>query len=147
MTDVFHHYVGKDGKRPKPSAEQKDQQGARAELVRAQTRERVAKATLAEMEARKRTGELIDRATAMRQASFLFVTIRQRLLALPAQLARRLEVPDKHQARMIIDSAIREALTELAELPDVITREQYEDFVEENDEKQSSEPRGRKASR
>ena len=30
------------------------------------------------------------------------------------------------QARMIIDSAIREVLTELAELPNVITRGQYQ---------------------
>ena len=26
MTDVFHHYVGKDGKRPKLNAEQRKQQ-------------------------------------------------------------------------------------------------------------------------
>jgi hypothetical protein len=83
-------------------------------------------ADLREAEAKRRTGQLIEKAEATRQASFLFVTIRQRLLALPPLLARRLDVPDKHQARMIIDSAIREVLTELAELPNVITRGQYE---------------------
>ena len=54
---------------------------------------------------------------------------------MPALLARRLDVPDKHQARMVIDSAIREVLTELAELPNVITRGQYEAFEAKNGEK------------
>jgi hypothetical protein len=65
---------------------------------------------------------------------------------LPAQLARKLNVPDKHQARMIIDSAIRNCLIELSELPDRITQEHYKDFIEtENGKKTPKSSPKRKA--
>jgi hypothetical protein len=50
MADVYHHYLGRDGKLPKPSAAQLDRETSRAELVAAQARERIAKAILAEAE-------------------------------------------------------------------------------------------------
>jgi hypothetical protein len=50
MADVYHHYLGRDGKLPKPSATQLDRETSRAELVAAQARERIAKAILAEAE-------------------------------------------------------------------------------------------------
>jgi hypothetical protein len=90
MSDIFHHYVGKDGKRPKLSAEQRKQQDARAELLREQTREKSAKATLAEADLARRRRELIDRDMAQKQASFLLVTFRERLLARAIKLPRKL---------------------------------------------------------
>jgi hypothetical protein len=76
--------------------------------------------------------------------------LRSRLLALPAQLARQLDVPDRHAAKLIIDERIRECLVELSELPDRVTQTQYENFVAEqteNGEKQPSKPQARKPSR
>jgi hypothetical protein len=148
MTDVYHHYLGKGRKVPKPTAAQIDREASRAELVAAQARERIAKATLAEVDVQRRRRELIDRATAIQQASFLFISIRQRLLSLATSLPRKLAGKSPHEMKMILDRQIRECLTELSELPDRITREQWEDFVEaekaENGEKQ---PAKRKTSR
>ena len=126
MAEVYHRYIRRGEKTPEPTQEQRDREESNARFAAARARKESALADLREAESKRRAGELIEKATATRQASFLFVTIRQRLLALPPLLARRLDVPDKHQARMIIDSAIREVLTELAELPNVITRGQYE---------------------
>jgi phage terminase Nu1 subunit (DNA packaging protein) len=120
MAEVFHHYVGRDGKRPKPkelTAKQKEQRDARADLVRAQTRERVAKAALAEMEARKRTGELVERADVQWQAKDILTRLRQGLLAVPMIIMRRLPPgvgrDDRHKVRMIVDEEVRRALNEL----------------------------------
>jgi hypothetical protein len=130
MADVYHHYLGRDGKLPKPSAAQLDRETSRAELVAAQARERIAKAILAEAEVMRKRRELISRDTAVKQSSFIMVSIRQRLLSLAGSLPRKLSGKSQHEMKMIIDASIRECLTELSELPQRITRERFEDFVE-----------------
>jgi hypothetical protein len=121
MADIFHHYVGRDGKTPKPTAKQKEQQDARADLVRAQTRERVAKATLAELEARKRTRELLEVSDVTWRANDMMTRLRQGFLALPSIIMRRMPPgmsrDDRHKVRMIIDEEVRNALNELSRLP------------------------------
>jgi hypothetical protein len=144
MGDI--RYFGKGDEPPKRSKEQQEREANEAKLSAARAREREAIATLREADVLRKRHELISRDTAMKQASFLFVSIRQRLLALPTQLVRKLDVPDKPRARMIIDASIRECLTELSELPDRVTREQYEDFVAET-ENGEKRPARRKPSR
>jgi hypothetical protein len=142
MAEVYHKYVRAGEKVPAPTKKQQERDESNAKFAEARARKETALANLREFESKKRDGELIEKAKAVHQASFLFVACRQRLLALPAPLARKIEGKTQHEARMIIDSAIREALTELAELPNVITRGEYEAFDSENGEKQ---PEKRKA--
>jgi hypothetical protein len=130
MTDVFHHYVGRDGKRPKPSVAQIDRENSRAELVAAQVRERIAKAILAEAEVARKRGELISRDTAVKQSSFIMASIRQRLLSLAGSLPRKLAGKSQHEMKLIIDASIRECLTELSKLPERVTQEEYNYFKE-----------------
>ena len=101
----------------------------KAKLSAAKAREREAIATLRKADLARTRGELISRREAQNQAAFIFITLRQKLLAMPAAIARKLDVPDRHKAKLIIDSAVREVLTELAELPDAVMQKQYEDFV------------------
>ena len=49
-----------------------------------------------------------------REAQDVCIVIRSRLLLLPTQLARKCVGKSQHEMRMIIDGAIREALSELA---------------------------------
>jgi phage terminase Nu1 subunit (DNA packaging protein) len=131
MATVFHRYVGRDGKIPKPSTEEKNKQSADRQFAEARARQTEAKAQLAEMEARRRSGELIERSEAIRQASFLCVSLQRRMLALAGTLPRKLVGKGTHEMKTIIDGAIRECLTELSELPNVITRSDYDRFVED----------------
>jgi hypothetical protein len=130
MADVFHRYIGKDGKIPKPTTEEKGKQSADRQFAEARAKQTAAKAQLVEMEARKRSGELIERSEAIRQVSFLCVALRQRLLGLAGVLPRKLVGKSQHEMKMIVDSAVRECLTEMSELPNVITREGYARYIE-----------------
>ena len=148
MGDI--RYFGKGDEPPKRSKEQQEREANEAKLSAARAREREAIATLREADVLQKRSELISRDEAQRQAAFLLVAIKQRLLALPARLSRELDVPDRRAAKRIIDERIRECLVELSELPDRVTQTQYENFVAEqteNGKKQSSEPRGRRTSR
>jgi hypothetical protein len=152
MASVYHKYLRKGEAVPPPSKEQLEREESAAQLIRERTRKERALADLREAEFRRKRGQLIERCEAVHQASFLFAAIRWKLLALPTLVARRLEVPDRerHAAKLVVDSTIREVLTELAALPSVITREQWEAFeaeTPENAEKQSKQPPRRKASR
>ena len=153
MSEVVHRYIGKGQSVPKPAKESKEKVEARrwdAEFRKQRAEHERLKRTEREANLARMRGELISRDEAQRQAAFLLVAIKQRLLGLPTQLARKLDVPDRHVAKLIIDERIRECLVELSELPDRVTQTQYENFVAEqteNGKKQSSEPRGRKPSR
>jgi hypothetical protein len=58
MPEVIHRYIGKDGKIPKPTVEQKERQGSDARLAAAKAREREAIAALREAELARKRGEL-----------------------------------------------------------------------------------------
>jgi hypothetical protein len=151
MAEVIHRYVRRGEPIPEPTEEQKNRRASDAKFAEARARKETALAELRESELRRRKGELIEKNVAVMQASFLFGAIRQKMLALPTLLVRKLQVPDAHQARMIIDADIRELLTELSKLPEVITQRQFEDFIEaenaENGEKTGNARPKRKSRR
>lgn len=113
MAEVFHRYLGKDGKIPEPTAEQKEREVSDARLQAAKAREREAIATLRETELARRREELMETAVFTREAQDVAVVIRSRMLLLPRQEARKCVGKTEHEIRMILDFAIREALTEL----------------------------------
>ena len=150
MAEVYHRYIRRGEPLPQPTKERKEREESDARFAAARAEKEEALATLRQAEVLRKRGELISRDEAQREAAFLLVAIKQRLLALPARLSRELDVPDRHAAKMIIDEWVRECLVELSELPNKVTQTQYENFVAEqteNGEKQSSKPRGRKSSR
>jgi hypothetical protein len=138
MAEVLHRYIPAEKKPPQPpSPEQREVERLKAEKLEAdrrfveeKTRQTTVQRTLNEAELLRKRGELIYRDEAVRQASYLCITVRQRLLGLARSLPRQLEGKTAHQMKMVIDGAVRECLTELSELPNVITREGYERFVE-----------------
>ncbi len=141
MAEVYSQIPSSGRKTPEPTKEQIEREESNAKFAAARARKETALAELREAESKRRAGELIEKSVAVRQASYLFVTIRQRLLAMPSVLARKINTPDRHATRMLIDSEIRAALTELAELPNVITRGQYEVPEAENGEKRPGKRR------
>ena len=63
-------------------------------------------------------GELISRQNVTKQATFLVLSLRARLLAIPAQHARELlNVADEREMARRLDSIVRSTLETLSDLP------------------------------
>jgi hypothetical protein len=88
-----------------------------------------AKASLAEMEAAKRRGELISRNLVALQAAYLLTAFRQRVLSEPGVLISRLlrerllEEKHQHAAQELIQSDLDEMLNDLSQLPSQVVDE------------------------
>ena len=65
-----------------------------------------------------RKRELIPLALVLKQSAFLVLSLRARLLALSAQHARELAaIADERELQLRLDAIVRDALSEIAELP------------------------------
>lgn len=63
----------------------------------------------------ERRGQLIEKRLVQRQASYIFVTLRQAILNFPSRYSRRMVgLPNEHQARQALTLAAHEFLRELA---------------------------------
>jgi hypothetical protein len=115
MAEVIHRYIGKNnGARRTLEREVSD-----TRLQEAKAREREAIAALREAEVALRRGKLVETAIVTREAQDITIIIRSRMLLLPTLLARKCVGKSQHEMRMIIDSGIREALTELSNLKSI----------------------------
>jgi hypothetical protein len=94
MAEVFHRYLGKDGKMPKLSAQERKEAARRNKLATELTDERTAAVRVnrmrAEMLLARARNELIEKRLALLQVSYLLTVFRQRVLTEPSKLARRL---------------------------------------------------------
>jgi hypothetical protein len=118
MAEIFHRYIGKDGKLPKIPPAERRQQARRNELAAELTNERAravrANRLRSEMLLAKARGELIEKALVEKQAAWLFIAFRQRFLSVPQAYTRQLlGITDAH----VMSKKLREmALSLLAEL-------------------------------
>jgi hypothetical protein len=84
----------------------------------------------AQMLLAERRGQLIEKRLVERQAAFLLLSLRQRVLAVPDRLARQLvNIPEDNTARTILRSAMLALLDELADLPNKATNPRWLDEV------------------
>jgi hypothetical protein len=119
--EVIHRYVGRgDGDVParKQSKSEQEREELDAEWPRKLIAAEGAKQRLHEAKLMTMRGELISRQHVTRQAAFLVISLRQRLLALSAQHARELlNVADEREMALRLDAIVRDALSEIADLP------------------------------
>lgn len=127
MAQVFHRYLGKNGKipkPPKPTAEQKERQGSDARLQAAKARKEEALAAIRETELARKRGELYPSKVYHRLAAYVFTCFKERYRGAPTVLLRlflrtlrgkldHLDDADKHAVKMAIDALMREWLNEL----------------------------------
>ena len=74
---------------------------------------------MAETEAAKTRGELIEKKLVERQAAFIFVSLRQAVLNFPIRYARQMVgLGNEHEAKQILTKAAHEFLSELASFPE-----------------------------
>ncbi len=84
----------------------------------------------AQMTLAQERGQLIEKRLIERQAAFLLLSLRQRILAVPDRLARQLvNIDEVNKVRGILKDAMLALLTELADLPSKVTNPRWLDEV------------------
>ena len=78
-----------------------------------------------EVKLAQQRGELISREMVQRQSAFVMTSLRSRLLSLPATLSRKLEVADRHAAKLLIEREVKAALEELSDFTDRVTDDEW----------------------
>ena len=87
------------------------------EYLASRNRQMEAKAYLAEMEAQRKRGELLDKRRIAAQIGDVFVALRQEILNFAPQYASRMVgLRDEHQAKQTLTTAAHEFLIRLSEL-------------------------------
>jgi hypothetical protein len=110
-----------------PSNKAEMQRLSREYLVH-RNRQMEAKAFLAETEAQRRRGELLDKERIQRQLADIIVALRQSILNFSPRYASRIVgLPDEHAARQVLTAASHEFLTELSQLPEKVFQREDRD--------------------
>src|SRR4030095_8286650 len=114
-----HPTLGVKGAKPRLSSRPGPKIGKLSEeYLEIRNRQMSTKALTAEMHLAERRGELIEKRLIERQAAFLLISLRQKILAVPNRLARQLvNIADVNKAKAILKDAMLALLTELADLP------------------------------
>ena len=122
MAEVIHRYIPALKTKPKISPAEQQEQAAKRKLNADFTHERTQAMRIKRMQSEmilgKARGELIAKDLVEKQAAYLLVAMRQRVLQLPQTYARRiLGLKDVEKARKILTTAAHELLAELQDLP------------------------------
>ena len=119
-----HPTQGVLGSKPRPKIGGNGQPSNKAEMQRLsreylthRNRQMEAKAFLAETEAQRRRGELLDKRRIAAQIGDVFVALRQAILNFaPRYASQMVGLRDEHEAKQILTTASHEFLTALSEL-------------------------------
>ena len=128
-----HEYIGKvqsEGKQERQTKRDRlDAQWKQARIDAELARQKVHAAKLLEMK-----GELISKKHVTKQAAFLVLSLRARLLAIPAQHAGELlNISDEHEMQGKLDSIVRVTLETLADLPLKVSDEHWLERLDESE--------------
>ena len=126
MGTVYHKYLGRNEAPPPEAKVRGNGQSAKEKLECEWRRKRIdaesARQRLHEAKLLAMRGELISKKHVTRQAAFLVIALRQRLLALPGEFAEALALEsDPRAIENVLGSALRAALDEVASLPERVS--------------------------
>jgi hypothetical protein len=125
VATVYHRYLRRGEPEPAPKPAQEDVDALKAKKLAADLQfveekklQTIARRRETEIRNARAKRELIPRELVQKQSAFLVLSLRARLLAIPAQHARELlNISDERQMTMHLDSIIRSTLETLAEMP------------------------------
>lgn len=137
----MHRHPTQGVKGAKPRFPETDGKTSKSELqklsceyLKIRNRQMHAKAFMAETAAAARRGELIEKSLVEKQAAYLLVALRQKILNVPATEARKiLNIADPRQARAVLREMMIGLLGELRDLPSKVTNPHWLDELEEKD--------------
>ena len=136
-----HPTQGVKGAKPRFPDTKTNGKPARAEVARLsreyleiRNRQMRTKALTAEMQLAERRGELIAKSLVEKQAAYLLVALRQKILNLPQTYARRMVgFKDTAQASKMLREMAISVLNEIKDLPSKVVDRNWLDKVEEGD--------------
>ena len=137
----MHRHPTQGVKGAKPRFPETDGKTSKSELqklsreyLKIRNRQMHAKAFMAETSAAARRGELIEKSLVEKQAAYLLVALRQKILNVPATEARKiLNIADPRQARAVLREMMIGLPGELRDLPSKVTNPHWLDELEEKD--------------
>jgi len=149
VATVYHRYLRRGEPEPAPEPRREDADALKAlkaaadlEFVEEKKLQVIARRRETEIRNAQRKRELIPRALVVRQASFLVISLRQRLLAIPAQHARDLlSVDDERELARRLDAIVRDALSEISDMPLRVGDENWMQRLDELEATSSKRPR------
>ena len=137
MATVYHRYLRRGEPEPAPEPQREDADALKAkkaaadlQFVEEKKLQVIARRRETEIRNATRKRELISRSHVVKQAAFLVLSLRARLLAIPDQHARELlNVSDEREMTGRLNSIVRDALSEIAELPLRVSDEHSRPFL------------------
>jgi hypothetical protein len=139
---VYHRYLRR-GEQPEPEpARDLDADALKAkkaaadlEFVEEKKLQVIARRRETEIRNALRKRELIPRALVLKQAAFLVISLRQRLLEIAAQHARdMMNVSDERELQRRLDAIVRSSLDEIAQTPLRVSDERWLEKVDDENE-------------
>ena len=137
----MHRHPTQGVKGAKPRFPETDGQTSKSELqklsreyLKIRNRQMHAKAFMAETAAAERRGELIAKSLVEKQAAYLLVALRQKILNLPQTYARRMVgLKDAAQASKMLREMAISVLNEIKDLPSKVVDRDWLEKIEEGD--------------
>ncbi len=131
-----HPTIGvKNAKPPRLSSKPGPQIRLSEQYLRERNEQMRSKNLTAQMLLAKARVELILRTLVEKQAAYLLVSLRQKILGVPDQLCRRIvNLSDPAQARRILRKSMLSLLNELQDLPSQIADPNWLQTIEEKDD-------------
>jgi hypothetical protein len=115
-------YIGKGGLTPTERKARQKQRSLDQEFTEERTRAVAVKRQQTEMLLAKARGELIVKQLVERQAAYLLVALRQRIMSMPSTYARRMvNLPDTKAAAAVLKEVAISVLNEIKDLPSRVT--------------------------
>jgi hypothetical protein len=148
VATVYHRYLRR-GEQPEPEpARDSDADALKAkkaaadlQFVEEKKLQTIARRRETEIRNAQRKRELIPWALVVKQAAFLVISLRQRLLAIPAQHARDLlNVDDEREMALRLEAIVRSSLDEIAQMPLRVTDERWLERLDELEVKKKNPP-------
>ena len=129
MATVYHRYLRRGEPEPAPEPAREDADALKAkklaadlEYVEEKKKQVIERRRECEIRNLRSKRELIPRQLVLKQSAFLVLSLRARLLAIPAQHARELlNIDDERQMAQKLDVIVRSTLETLADLPLKVT--------------------------
>jgi hypothetical protein len=155
VATVYHRYLRR-GEQPEPEpardadvdALKRKKAAADLQFVEEKKLQVIARRRETEIRNAQRKRELIPRELVVRQAAFLVIATRQRLLAIAAQHARDLlNIADERELQRRLDAIVRSALDEIAQMPLRVTDPHWLEKLDEVDEHEATKLRPRRAAK
>ena len=138
MAEVIHRYIGRGGEAPErkqskseQQREQLDAEWRRKRIDAESARQRLHEAKYLEMK-----GELISKKHVTKQAAYLLLCLRARLLAIPATLAAQIARAcggDQRAIESLIDAEVRAALDEISNMPQRVVDPNWVELLDGNE--------------